>query len=71
VRFKYKPEAGEGTGEQVGVTAQDIEKTPMKENVIDTPDGKMVDTRKQEMSNLDLIVQLAAKVKELQDKGAK
>ena len=67
VRFKYKPEAGEGSGEQVGVTAQDIEKTPMKENVIDTPEGKMVDTRKQEMSNLDLIVQLGAEVARLRE----
>jgi hypothetical protein len=72
VKFRYKPEAGEGSGEHVGATAQDIEKTPMKENVVDTPAGKVVDTRKQEMSNLDLIVQLAAKVKELQDaQGAK
>lgn len=72
VRFKYKPEAEEGSGEHVGVMAQDIEKTPMKENVVDTPEGKMVDTRKQEMSNLDLIVQLASKIKELEGKvGAK
>ena len=71
VRFKYKKEAGEGSGEQIGVTAQDIEKTPMKENVVDTPKGKMVDTRKQEMSNLNLIVQLASRIKELESEKGK
>ena len=71
VRFKYKKEAGEGSVEQIGVTAQDIEKTPMKGNVIDTPKGKMVDTRKQEMSNLNLIVQLASRIKELESEKGK
>lgn len=71
VRFKYKKEAGEGSGEQIGVTAQDIEKTPMKENIVETPQGKMVDTRKQEMSNLNLIVQLASRIKELESEKGK
>ena len=71
IRFKYKKEAGEGSAEQIGVTAQDIEKTPMKGNVIDTPKGKMVDTRKQEMSNLNLIVQLASRIKELESEKGK
>lgn len=73
VAFEYKPEAGQGDGEHVGVVAQDLEKTPLKENVIDTPMGKMIHPGKQENSNLDLIVQLAARVHELEGqlKGAK
>jgi len=65
VAFKYKEEVGQGDGEHVGVTAQDLEKTPMKENVINTPAGKMIHPGKQENSNLDLIIQLAAEVDRL------
>lgn len=41
--YKYKnPEHGEG--QQLGVMAQDLEKTPIgKSMVVDTPEGKMVD----------------------------
>jgi hypothetical protein len=66
--FKYKPEIQQGEGEHVGVIAQDLEKTPLKENVVDTPAGKMINPAKQENSNLNLIIQLAAKVHELQGK---
>lgn len=74
VAFQYKPEMEQGQGEHVGVMAQDMEKTPLKENVVDTPAGKMIDTPKQENSNLNLIVQLAARIHELEgqlSKGAK
>jgi hypothetical protein len=64
--FKYKDDPEEK--EQVGVMAQDLEKTPMASNVVDTPEGKMVDTGKQEMSNTALIMQLAKKVEELEAK---
>jgi hypothetical protein len=67
VSFKYKPEMEQGPGEHVGVIAQDLEKTPLKENVIDTPAGKMIDTPKQENSNLNLIVEMAGRIKELED----
>lgn len=66
--FAYKPEAGEGDGKQVGVMAQDMEKTPLKENVVQTPEGRVIDTPKQENSNLNLILQLARRVIELEDK---
>jgi hypothetical protein len=65
VGFKYKDEMGQGDGEHVGITAQDMEKTPLKENVIDTPEGKMIHPGKQENSNLSMIVQLSRKVDEL------
>jgi hypothetical protein len=64
--FKYKDDPEEK--EQVGVMAQDLEKTPMASNVVDTPEGKMVDTGRQEMSNTALILQLAKKVEELEAK---
>jgi hypothetical protein len=66
VEFNYKPEAGEGTEKTIGVTAQDMEKTPLKANVVNTPAGKVVNGPKQENSNLNLIIDLAAKVRELE-----
>ena len=65
VDFKYKPEVGEGTEKQVGVLAQDMEKTPLKANVVDTPEGKMIDSRKQENSILNLIVELDREIRTL------
>ena len=45
--YKYKPGvAYEGGRQEGGVMAQDLEKTAMKSAVLDTPDGKMIDTRK-------------------------
>lgn len=38
--YHYKPEVGGQPG--VGVMAQDLEKTALKDNVVDTPQGKMV-----------------------------
>lgn len=44
--YKYKDEK-HGKGQQYGITAQDLEKSKMgKSLVLDTPDGKMVDTRR-------------------------
>lgn len=67
VSYKYKEGEGQGDGEHVGVIAQDLEKTPMKENVVDTPAGKMINGPMQEGSNLNLIVQLAGRIRELED----
>jgi hypothetical protein len=67
VDFNYKPESGEDpTKNRVGVLAQDLEKTSMKDNVVDTPEGKQIDVGQQTMSNTNLIVQLAQKVMELE-----
>jgi hypothetical protein len=63
VDFNYKPESGiDPSADQVGVLAQDLEKTSMADNVKDTPAGKVVDTDQQTMSNTNLIVQMAQKM---------
>jgi hypothetical protein len=67
VSFNYKAESGEDPSKKwEGVLAQDLEKTDMKDNVVDTPAGKMVDTKQQTMSNTNLLVQLAQRVVELE-----
>jgi len=60
VDFNYTKESGEdATKNRVGVLAQDLEKTSMKDNVVDTPEGKKIDAGQQTLSNTNLIVQLA------------
>jgi len=60
--FKVKPEAG-GTGEtDTGILAQDLEKTPLASTVVDTPEGKMVDTRKLTTANTGMLSELSKKV---------
>ena len=68
VDFNYKAGSGEDPEKnRVGVLAQDLEKTNMKDNVVDTPQGKQIDIGQQTGSNTNLIVQLAQKMFELQD----
>lgn len=63
VDYNYKPGSGEDpTKERKGILAQDLEKTGMADNVQDTPQGKMVDTGQQTLSNTNLIVQMAQKL---------
>lgn len=45
-----------------GISAQDLEKTPLKSTVIDTPEGKMVDTKRLTTANTGMIADLARKV---------
>lgn len=45
-----------------GISAQDLEKTPLKSTVIDTPQGKMVDTKRLTTANTGMIADLARKV---------
>ena len=60
VDFNYKTVSGEDPEkDRQGVLAQDLEKTGMKDNVIDTPEGKKIDAGQQTLSNTNLIVQLA------------
>ena len=66
-KFNYKSESP-GTPEHMGVMAQDLEKTPMKDAVMDTPQGKMIDTNKLTPSVLDLLLQLGEKVNKLEEK---
>jgi Chaperone of endosialidase len=67
---KIKPKAfdyKEGDKGQVGVTAQNLEQTPLAPTVQDTPHGKMIDTGKLSAANLDLIVELGNRLKALED----
>jgi hypothetical protein len=45
-----------------GISAQDLEKTPLKSTVVDTPQGKMVDTKRLTTANTGMIADLARKV---------
>jgi hypothetical protein len=63
--FKYNERGKKITGdgdEQVGIMAQDLEKTPLKSSVMDTPDGKMIDTRKLTTGNTAMIMELSKKL---------
>lgn len=53
VSYEYKVPQRDGAGRQYGVIAQDLERSPMGDSmVMDTPQGKMVDTRKAAMGSL-------------------
>lgn len=59
--YDYK-DSKHGEGKHFGVMAQDLEKTPYgKSMVIDTPQGKMVDTRKVAMAALAGVAALTKK----------
>lgn len=55
--YKSSPDRGE-----YGIIAQDLEKTPLKSTVIDTPQGKMVDTRRLTTANTGMISELSDKL---------
>lgn len=59
VRFAYKAEPGV---ERVGVTAQDVEESPLKASVIETPAGKALDTDSLAGSNLAMLVELGKRL---------
>lgn len=62
VRYKYKDESN-GTGEQVGITAQNLEQAGLGGAVEEAPDGtKMVNGAKVENFNLDAVKMLNEKV---------
>jgi hypothetical protein len=64
--FNYKPgDAGLAKNPneaRLGVMAQDLEKTPLKAVVTDTPDGKMVDTPQLTLANTALISDMGKKM---------
>ena len=64
VTFEYKEEVGV-PGQKVGVIAQDLEKTALKNVVRDTPAGKVIDGPQLATADLNLIIQLASEVAEL------
>jgi len=66
VRFRYKPEVPAPEGEQLGVVAQDVEKSPLAGAVVETPEGKALDTAQLTGSNTALIVELGARIRDLE-----
>jgi hypothetical protein len=63
--YKYTDKgkaAGGGDGERAGVMAQDLEKTPLKSSVVDTPQGKMIDTKSLTTANTAMISELSRKL---------
>jgi hypothetical protein len=66
VTFDYNGEA-DGT-DHLGVVAQDLEGSPLKNVVKDTPNGKAIDTGELSTANLNLIIELASRVRDLERK---
>jgi hypothetical protein len=64
VTFDYKGEP-DGQG-HLGVIAQDLEGSPLDNVVTETPQGKALDTGELSAANLNLIIELAAKVRDLE-----
>ena len=61
ISYKYKTEGKN----RLGILAQDLEKSPMKENVVDTKEGKAVDTDQQSLANTALIKMLNDKMNKM------
>ncbi len=62
VSFGTRKEKTSGAAALFGVEAQDLEKTPLASVVMDTPQGKMVDTRHLTTANTAMISELSKKV---------
>lgn len=69
-KYNYKDEKN-GKGEQVGVMAQDLEKSKLgKDLVEETPEGKMVDLKKAVPLMMASVSEIVKKIKKLEkDKG--
>lgn len=68
--YRYKDEKF-GEGDQVGVMAQDLERTPIGKQVVrETPAGKMVDGVKLSGFNTAALVNLSRRIEELEGKAA-
>jgi hypothetical protein len=64
--YKYKNRAN-GDGDQVGVMAQDLEKTPLRSTVIDTPQGKVIHGAKLAGANTAMIADLQKQIDSVMD----
>ena len=66
VDFKYRESSGENPEpEHTGVIAQDLEKTPLASTVVDTPQGKQIDSAALNPALLNLILELAGEVRDI------
>jgi hypothetical protein len=61
--YKYKGDSAERSG----IMAQDLEKTPLKSAVVNTPAGKAIDTRQLTTANTGMISSLGKKLDEVVD----
>jgi hypothetical protein len=68
VSFEYRHPELDGAGRQYGVLAQDLERSPMGHSmVIDTPRGKMVDTRKASLAAVAALADHQERLDRLED----
>lgn len=66
--YKYKKGPwNEGDKEQAGIMAQDLEKTAMAPAVIETPDGKMIDTKKLTTMNTGALAEQEKRMKRIEN----
>lgn len=69
VQYEYKKdvaaETPNGEGVKVGILAQDLEKTPLGSTVIDTPEGKKVDTAQLTTANTAMLAQMYEEIKDI------
>lgn len=74
IAFSYKSggvRKGESPGRQIGVLAQDVEKTPEGRTMVeDTPDGKMLNTRKGFGAILAALAELHDEIEDLKGRDA-
>ncbi len=66
--YRYKDER-HGEGSQLGPMAQDLEKAGLRHTVMNTPGGKMVDTRKLSLANTAMVSALARRLDALEGGG--
>jgi hypothetical protein len=64
VKFDYKDEP-DGT-DHLGTIAQQVEDSPLKNAVVDTPQGKALDTSELSASYLPIIIEMATRIKALE-----
>ena len=64
--FRYNTDMS-GT-ERIGAMAQDLEASPLAETVVETPQGKAVDTGQLTMGLLNMVVQMQKEIEDLQAK---
>ncbi len=67
--YRYKDEKF-GKGKQVGILAQDLEKSGLGHTVVDTPSGKMVNGAKMSLTNTSMIARLAKRLGDLEQKAS-
>jgi hypothetical protein len=63
--FRYKDPAN-GNGPQLGVMAQNLERAGLKQAVVDTPRGKVVDTAKLTGANTAMLAAMQERLKKLE-----